>query len=82
MIQQPFLNQRFSKYQILDSSKLKEFAEDNFEFNENGRKFSKRLENTGKRRNCSLRAISPFSTVLSKDLYCKHVKTRNCFGKG
>ena len=28
------------------SSKLKEFAEDNFKFDENGRKFSKRVENT------------------------------------
>ena len=33
-----------------DSSKLKEFADDNFELDENGRKFSKWVENTvGKR---------------------------------
>ena len=32
--------------QILDSSKLQEFADDNFKFDENGRKFSKRVENT------------------------------------
>ena len=32
--------------QILDSFKLKEFADDNFEFDENGRKFSKWVENT------------------------------------
>ena len=31
-------------------------------------------KNCGKRRNCSLRAISPFPTVFSKDLYCRHVK--------
>ena len=32
----------------------REFADDNFKFHENGRKFSKRVENTvGKRRNCS-----------------------------
>ena len=30
----------------LDSSKLKEFANDNFKFDENGRKLFKRLENT------------------------------------
>ena len=36
----------FSKRQMLDSSNLKEFADDNFEFDENGRKFSKRVENT------------------------------------
>ena len=29
-----------------DSSKLKEFADDNFKFDENGRKFSKWVENT------------------------------------
>ena len=32
--------------QILDSSKLKEFADDNFKFDENDRKLSKRVENT------------------------------------
>ena len=31
---------------MLDSSNFKEFADDNLEFDENGRKFSKRLENT------------------------------------
>ena len=36
----------------------------------------------GKRRNCSLRAISPFPAVFSKDLYCRHVKTKACLGKG
>ena len=40
----------FPKRQILDCSKLKEFADDNFNFDENGRKFSKWVENTvGKR---------------------------------
>ena len=36
---------RFSM-QILDSSKLKEVADDNFKFDENGRKFSKWVEST------------------------------------
>ena len=36
----------------------------------------------GKRINCSLRAIYPFPTVFSKDLYSRHVKTRACLGKG
>ena len=35
-----------SRQQILDSSKLKEFADDNFKFYKNGRKLSKRVENT------------------------------------
>ena len=30
----------------------------------------------------SLRAISPFPTVLSKDFCCRYVKTRACLGKG
>ena len=34
------------KTTILDSSKLKEFADDNFKFDENGRKLSKQVENT------------------------------------
>ena len=34
------------KQQILDSSKRKEFADDNFKFDENSREFSKQVENT------------------------------------
>ena len=33
-------------YHYLDSSKLKEFADNNFKFDENGGKLSKRVENT------------------------------------
>ena len=36
----------FPKRQIFRRSKQKEFADDNFKFNESGRKFSKRVENT------------------------------------
>ena len=42
----------------------------------NGRK------DCGKRRNCSLRAISSFPIVFSKDLYFRHVKKQSLFGKG
>ena len=35
-----------TRRQILDSSKLKEFADDNFKFDENDRKLFKRVENT------------------------------------
>ena len=35
----------------------------------------------GKRRNCSFWAISPFPTVFSKDLHCRHVKARVCLGR-
>ena len=59
-----------------------EFADDSFKSDENGRKFLNWVEKTGKKRNCSLQAISPFPAVFSKDLYCRHVKTRACLGKG
>ena len=36
----------FPKPQILGASKLNEFADDNFKFDENDRKFSKWVENT------------------------------------
>ena len=37
---------------------------------------------SGKRRNCSSRAISPFPTVFSKVSSSRHVKTRDSLGKG
>ena len=39
-------SQPFPKRQILDSSKLKELADNSFKFDENGRKLSKQVENT------------------------------------
>ena len=36
----------FPKQQILDASKLKGFADDNFKFDENGRKVYRWVENT------------------------------------
>ena len=36
----------------------------------------------GKRRNCWLRAIPPFPTAFSEDLYCTLMKIRVCLGKG
>ena len=41
-----FSHLTFPKRQILDSSKLKECADDNLKHDENGRKFSKWVENT------------------------------------
>ena len=35
-----------------------------------------------KRRNCLLRAISSFSIVFSKDMYCRHRKNQSLFRKG
>ena len=41
----------------LYSSKQRGFAEDNFKFHVNGGKFFEGIENTGKKRYCSLQAI-------------------------
>ena len=61
---------------------MKEFSDDNYKFDEHGRKFSKWIENTvGKGRNCSLRAISPFPTVF-KRLVEQTRKKQGLFGKG
>ena len=71
------------KRQILDSSKLKEFTGENLRINENGREVLQMIrKHCGKRKNCSLQAISLFPTVVSKDLSCRQVKTRPCLGKG
>ena len=43
---QQWFNYPFIKQQISDSSKLKDFADDNFKFDYNDRKFSRRVENT------------------------------------
>ena len=42
----PSMFKPFSKRQTLDSSTLIEYADNNFEFDEHSRKFSKRVENT------------------------------------
>ena len=72
----------FLKKQTLDSSKLKEFVDDNSKFDKNDGKCFRRAENNRKRRNRLLWAISPFSSVVSKDLLCRHEKTRACLEKG
>ena len=72
----------FPKRQFLDSSKLKELAEDNFKFDENGRKFFKLVENTVEKEK-SLLATNNFSfshSVFEK-LALQHVQTRACLGK-
>ena len=50
---------------MLTSSKLKDFAENNFKYDENDKKFSEREENTVvKREIAQKQAISPFPTVF------------------
>ena len=65
-----------------NSSKMKELADDNFKFDENGRKVLQTgRKHCGKRRNCSLQAISPFSTVFNS-VILETRKNQGLFGKG
>ena len=48
--------------------RLYQVAADNFNFDENGGKFSERVENAVGKGNCSLQASSPFPAEFSKDL--------------
>ena len=53
-----------------------------FQVYKKGREFSRRVENTvGKGEIARYEQFILFP-VFSKDLYCRHVKTRACFGKG
>ena len=72
----PFPNDKFK------TSKLKEFTDDKYELVDNGRKFSKRKENTVGREEIARYEQILLFQVFSKDLYCRHVKTRACLGKG
>ena len=65
----PFNELTLSQTTILDASKLKGLADDNFKVDKNSRVLQMGRKHYGERRNCSLRAISPLSTVFSKDLH-------------
>ena len=59
----------FPKRQTIDPSKLKEFADDNFKFDENGRKLSKQVENTvGKKEKLLITSNFSFSHSIFKRL--------------
>ena len=58
---------RFPNDKFLDSSKLKEFADNNFEFDENGRQFSRRVGNTvGSREIARYEQLLLFSECFQK----------------
>ena len=66
----------------LDSSKLKEFADDNLKFDKIGRKLSKRVENMWEKEKLLVTSNFSFSHTVFKDMYGRHVKTRACLGEG
>ena len=66
----------------LHSSKLKEFADDNFEFDENSRSFFRKLENTVEKGD-----IARYKQFLLFHSVCKRLvlqthKNQGLFGKG
>ena len=72
-----------TRRQILDWSKLKQSADDNFKFDENSRKFFIWVENTvGKGEIARHEHISPLPSVFSKDLFPRGVKRCCCVGMG
>ena len=71
-----------NKRQTLDFSKLKEFADDNFKFDENGRKFSKCVENTvGKGEIARDEQFLLFFHVVFKRLVLQTHKNQGLLGK-
>ena len=72
----------FSKTTDFRPFQIKEFAQDNFQFGDNGRKFSKWVENTVEKREIAHYEQFLLFPVFSNDLYCRHLKTRACLGKG
>ena len=66
---------------ILDSSKLKEFADNNFEFNGNDTDFSIQVKNTvGKEKLLVMSNFSSSHSVFKRFVQHTH-KTRACLGK-
>ena len=72
----------FPKRQILDSSKLKEFADHNFKFDENGRKVFKWVENTvGKEEIAHYEQFLLFPQCFQR-MILQTPKNQGLFGKG
>ena len=75
--------QPFPKTTNFRLSQTEKFEDTNFTFDENGGKVLKMGgKHCGKRRNCSLRAISPFPTEFSNVLYCRHILAEICQAMG
>ena len=72
----------FSTRQILDSSKLKEFADYHFILNKIGRKFSERVENTVGKGEIVVTSNFSFSHSVFKSFVLQTCKNQGLFGKG
>ena len=67
---------------FIDSSKLKEFADDNLRIDKNGRKFFKRVENTMGKGEMLVASNFSFSHSVFKTLVLQTGKNQGLFGKG
>ena len=72
----------FSKQKILDSSKLKEIANNNFEFGENGKKFFKQVDKTVGNVEIVPCEQFLFSHTIFKRLVLPTCKNQGLFRKG
>ena len=79
-----FLNNPFPNNKFLDSSKLKQFADDNLKFSANGRKVFKQVENTAGKGEIARYAGSnfSFSHIVFKGLVLQTLKNQGLFGRG
>ena len=59
-----------------------ELADDNFEFNKDGRKFSKEVENTGKKEKLLVISSFSFSHSVSKKTCTADTQEQGLFGRG
>ena len=67
---------------MLHSSKLKEFADDNFKFDKNGRKLSKQVENTVGKGEIALRSNFSFYHSVFKRLVSQRRQKVSLCGNG
>ena len=74
--------QPITRRQILDSCKIKEFEDDNFKFDENGSKLSKRKENIVGKGEIARYEQYLLTTVFLKGLFPRGVKRCHCVGMG
>ena len=72
----------FPKQQILDFPKLKEFADNNLNFDEKGEKFSKRVQKAVGKREILVKSTFSFSHSVFKRLVLQTCKSQSLFGKG
>ena len=82
-ISEMIIDLTYNQMTILDSSKLKEFADNNFKFDKNGRKLFKWVENTvGKGEIARYEQFLLFPPCFQKAYFPGGVKRCHCVGIG